>query len=603
MPEQLNNAEQIFDYIHQEVKRTFNLDLTRRDFIKLMSGGMLGAVVTGLNGQRTKAQENILGDATLATTETMPNGIAVGDINQTSAVLWTRSITLGIVLFEVLSNDDAIVTQAEATVTNAMQPVKVLIEGLRSSTSYRYRVTDASNNQLTGSFRTLADNGTHGLRFGVSGDWRGELRPYVGIANALERNLDFFVELGDTIYADHPSIDFPAPQARSLDEFRVKHNEVYRNRFGKNYWASLRRTVPIYATIDDHEVTNDFAGGASPADTRIFANESGDYVNQTAIYRNGLQAFREYNPIRDLNYSNTGDERIDGRPKLYRYLRAGQDAAMFILDARSFRDEAVDSVGNFFSSDEILRWRDDVWQTGRTMLGRTQVDDLKRDLLDAEEQGIIWKFVMMPEPIQQFGWFTGEDRWEGYAPERTEVLQYIEAQGIRNVVFVSADIHSTFISDISYQTEANGQQISTNIWEISTGSVGYYPPTGQGALELASNLGVLLPSETERYASGTLADKDAVLETVFNRFILTTQLLNPVGLEDSTVDYDLLQGGWTFGHSFGWTEFDIDAESHELLVTTYGIPAYSADDMSRNAETLLTVMPQILGQMRVRPVL
>ena len=41
----------------------------------------------------------------------------------------------------------------------------------------------------------------HGLRFGVAGDWRGELAPYPAISNVAGRNLDFFVEHGDTIYA------------------------------------------------------------------------------------------------------------------------------------------------------------------------------------------------------------------------------------------------------------------------------------------------------------------------------------------------------------------------------------------------------------------
>ena len=45
-----------------------------------------------------------------------------------------------------------------------------------------------------------------GLRFGVSGDWRGELAPYPAIRNIQQRDLDFFVLHGDTIYAENYSL-------------------------------------------------------------------------------------------------------------------------------------------------------------------------------------------------------------------------------------------------------------------------------------------------------------------------------------------------------------------------------------------------------------
>ncbi|MGB7339995.1 MAG: alkaline phosphatase D family protein [Phototrophicaceae bacterium] len=601
MSQPISNAEQIFAYIQAEVKRTFHIELTRRDFIKVMSGGVLGAIATSINAYSTQAQDN----SAQASTPTLPNGIAVGDIDQTSAILWTHSTLLGTVTFTVSDMNGTPISTQAATVTDHMQPVKVFIEGLDPATRYQYQVSNADST-LIGQFSTFAESGTSGLRFGVSGDWRGELRPYVAIANIPERDLDFFVALGDTIYADYPSIDFRGEQARSLDAFRIKHNEVYSERFGKNYWAHIRANTPIFAAIDDHELTNDFAGGAPPASSRLFdaqPDEDVAYINQTQIYQQSMQVFHEYNPIRELHYTGTDDPRMENRPKIYRYRTIGEDAAFFILDARSFRDAAVDSMTNFLSGNAVEQWREDVWQAGRTMLGQTQINTLKRDLLDAQERGIIWKFIMMPEPVQQMGWFTGEDRWEGYAPERTEVLRFIEDNGIRNVVFVSADIHSTFISNISYQDSLNSELIKTSMWEISTGSIGFYPPTGQAAIELIGNLGVLLPREAEQYINGDLQAKDDVLESVFNRFVIATQGLHPLGLENSAIDYELVTGGWAIGHSFGWTEFDIAADTHHLTVTTYGVPSYSADDISRNPQTYLNTPPQILGQMIIRPIL
>ena len=87
-----------------------------------------------------------------------------------------------------------------------------------------------------------------GLRFGVAGDWRGELSPYPAIANAPQSNLEFFFEFGDTIYADIPSPGLRNPdgtekaQAQTLDDFRIKNSEVYSQRFGLNTWGDLRAT-------------------------------------------------------------------------------------------------------------------------------------------------------------------------------------------------------------------------------------------------------------------------------------------------------------------------------------------------------------------------
>jgi len=601
MSEQLTNAEQIFDYISAEVKRTFNLELSRRDFMKLMSGGMLGAVAAGINAKQAQAQSTNSGDASLYTRETLPNGVASGDVTQTTAMLWTRSTVAGTVRFQVFDSNGTLITETSADVTEPMLPVKVMISGLNAGTAYRYQVTDAADNQLEGQFRTLAESGQAGLRFGVSGDWLGQLRPYIAIANIVERDLDFFVAHGDTIYSDHPSIDFPAEEAFTVSDFRVKHNEVYSSRFSKNYLAALRASTPIYATIDDHEVRNDFAGWASPTDFRDFRRETAEHINETDLYRIGMATFAEYNPLEDLIYEGTDDPRMEGHPKLYRYVREGETAAVFMLDHRSFRDIQVAEMDNLFSAGSRDQWQQDVWQPGRTMLGRTQVEDLKRDLLDAQQRGIVWKFVMMPGPIQQLAWLKGEDRWEGYAPERTEVLKFIEDNGIQNVVWVAADIHSTFINALTYQTEAGGDLIDTSQWEITTGPVAYYPPSGQAAMELINELNVLLPYERDAYNNGDIHDKDAVVESVFNRYILLTQRLRQLGLEDSSIDYELLTGSWAAGHSFGWTEFDIEAESNILTVTTYGVPSYTADDMSSNPETLLGIQPEIFNQIRINP--
>ncbi len=74
--------------------------------------------------------------------------------------------------------------------------------------------------------------------------------------------------------------------------------------------------MSIYVTWDDHEVENNFAG--TTVDPGLLAA--------------GGRAFREYMPVGG-----------DGRPEvLYRSFRWGSEVELIVLDARTFRDEAVD---------------------------------------------------------------------------------------------------------------------------------------------------------------------------------------------------------------------------------------------------------------------
>ncbi len=203
----------------------------------------------------------------------LPNGISVGDARPTSAILWTRASLATAVTFEWSLAPDFEVIAGAVTVnqTDPLVPAKAVAENLLPWTIYHVRATLSGGASTTGWFRTPAAPGERrGVRFGVSGDWRGELSPYPAITNADERGLDLFLKLGDTIYADFPSPAVPAAQCRSLWEYRLKHDEVYSERFGLNAWADLQATTTILATIDDHEVTNDFQGGAPPAGDPAF---------------------------------------------------------------------------------------------------------------------------------------------------------------------------------------------------------------------------------------------------------------------------------------------------------------------------------------------
>lgn len=480
---------------------------------------------------------------------------------------------------------------------------------MSADTTYYYRVTDSVGSQATGQFKTAAALGnTTGLRFGVSGDWRGELLPYPAVKNASQRNLDFFVAMGDTIYGDvaSPANNFQQ-QAQSLSDYQNKHAEVYSAKGGLNGLADLRQSTAVFATIDDHEVTNDFAGGADVStDTRFNANPAGTLINDSTLYNNGMQAFQEYNPVRNETYGATGDARTAGEIKLYRNQTFGSDAALMVLDARSFRDtELADanplnpaSVGGFLASS---------FDPSRTMLGKQQVADLKADLLAAEQNDVTWKFIAVPEPIQNLGVVGAADRFEGFAAERTEILKFIDDNKIDNVVFLSADIHGTLVNNLTYQLTPLSQQLATNAFEITTGSVAYDAPFGPTVAELATAVGLLTPAQKAFYDSlPSIAAKDSFIESVTNG-ALTPLGYDPLGLDanlanaDGKIQAELLHGDYVATHTFGWSEFEIDQVTQQLLVTTYGINPYDTGDIANDLTGIISRTPQIVSQFRITP--
>ncbi|MDW8202363.1 MAG: phytase, partial [Cyanobacteriota bacterium SKYGB_h_bin112] len=182
--------------------------------------------------------QNVAG--TFVPPSTMPNGVASGDTTSNSTVLWTRSTAPGTVRFEYSTSPTfaTIAGTRTATVANSAEginiPVKVNITGLIPNTTYYYRVTDAANTTLTGRFKTSAPISTpNGLRFGATGDWQ-QASPFPSLSNVDTRNLEFFLKLGDTIYADIATPAEPSGQSRTLNEFRAKHSEITTARFGIN---------------------------------------------------------------------------------------------------------------------------------------------------------------------------------------------------------------------------------------------------------------------------------------------------------------------------------------------------------------------------------
>jgi len=567
---------------------------------------------------------------------TLPNGVASGDVTQTSAVIWAHSTALGEVMFEYSTFDDfAIVDGNEiVAVVDTNQPVKVEISGLIPATQYYYRVTDAQNEAAVGQFRTPYDIGiSAGLHFGASGDWQ-QAPPFPSLKNVPERDPDFFIKLGDSIYADSESPALEGIfQARTLEDFRIKHDENLSSRFGLNVMALLNASTPILATIDDHEIVDNFAGGAVPGQSPdapdvypleppLFT-DAVDFVNETQVYQDAMQAFQEYHPIRSELWDTPNDVLTHGKPKFYRKATCGSDATVLVLDARSFRNAPLPAVTNPFDANEVETFLAGTFTADRTMLGRAQMDCLKNDLFDSQQDGITWKFVVIPEPIQNFGIINAEDRFEGYAAERTELLKFIHENHIENVVFIAGDFHGTIVNNLAYQELLTGaagdavvvESMPISAFEVVTGPVAFFDALlGPSTVNLAASAGVLSPFLKALYdrlpvepdTDSIVNDKDDFLKSLIN-----TQLevldYDPIGLNENNagaeglIDAELLQGDYLACHTFGWAEFEITPETQELLVTIYGVDAHSETDLLVDPNGVINRIPRVVSQFMIHP--
>jgi alkaline phosphatase D len=291
---------------------------------------------------------------------------------------------------------------------------KLVLGGLEAATRYRYRV-ERTPMGVDGEFVTAPAPGSAApVRFVWSADLgsHGKCRRVTGgypIFRALAQYpVDFFLFLGDTIYADHvcagpefvPGSGFVA---RTLPQFHAKHRY---NRADSGVQDYFRRT-PVYVIWDDHEVRDDFAGTVDP------------------LMSVGLRAFIDYFPI---------EPPAADPDRLYRSFRWGDLVEVFILDTRQYRSANTQLDG-----------------PGKTMLGAAQ----KRWLLDGVGGSTAtWKFVISSVSLSVPKGGAARDSWSnangkgvpqeggtGFTVERDQILRQLRDRKVTNLVFLAADVH------------------------------------------------------------------------------------------------------------------------------------------------------------------
>jgi alkaline phosphatase D len=383
------------------------------------------------------------------------HGIQSGDVSVDSGVVWARSDRPARMLVEV-ATADSFKDIRHSTFVDALPEsdftAKTLLEDLPSGQDifYRIRFQNLSSPTILGEpaigrFRT-APSGRGSVSFVWSGDtagqgWgideaRGGMRTY---ATMRANRPDFFIHSGDTIYADGPLVaqrtlpngetwrnivtEEKSKPAETLAEFRGNYKY---NLLDKNLLA-FNAEIPMFAQWDDHEVTNNWWPG-EPL-TRA-EHQRRKYVekNALALMARGHRAFHEFMPVRATPVEPA---------RLYRKISYGPLLDVFMVDMRSYRGPNAEGM-------------EETYGPSAYFLGPQQVAWLKRALMNSRAT---WKVIAADLPIGLIRVYDSDRQWgieaiaQGDGPPRgreleiVDILSFIKRAGIRNTLWLTADVH------------------------------------------------------------------------------------------------------------------------------------------------------------------
>jgi alkaline phosphatase D len=314
--------------------------------------------------------------------------------------------------------------------------VKARVEGrklLAPHQEYWYRFATTGGSSPVGRFRTLPPpDSRQPVRIAAfscqdwQAGWYGAHRVI-----AADDDLDLVVCLGDYVYERNFYESIKVRQdtlganrdgeVQTLDEYRAKYR-LYRSDADLR---AMHAAHPFVAIWDDHEVEDNYA--------RDLPGEKTEHVRVPFLQRRaaGYRAWDEYMPF----------EYVGRGTRIYRSLRVGRNAELFLLDQRQYRDDQP-------CGDEIAAPCPEAETVPRDYLGREQLAWLKDGL---RASGARWKLVGNQLMIMSLDGAPGntlnKDSWDGYGLERRSLTEHVRAH-VRDVAFLTGDIHLFGAGDV-----------------------------------------------------------------------------------------------------------------------------------------------------------
>lgn len=428
--------------------------LSRRTFLKHAGLGAASAPLLAACGSSSGPDAPAL--------EVFRHGVATGDPLSDRIIFWTRistseaavPVSLRVYADPGLSQ---LVVSSQAVASAARDhTVKIDQAGLAPATTYYYQFETQGRKSRIGRTRTAPASGSTRLRFGVvscSSYAHGFFNGYrfLGQRGELDAILhlgDYIYEYGDGEYGEVRGYQ-PPHEMVTLSDYRTRH-AYYKQEADL---MELHRQFPFITTWDDHESTdNSWRDGAN----NHTEGAEGAWPQRKAWAQ---QAYDEWMPIR---YPQSGN-----LSKIWRKISYGNLADILYLDTRLYdRDEPFGIP---------VTPQDDVDAPDRTMIGPEQ----RQWLLDnLSSSSATWKLIGNQVVFHQWTLTPGlkaaggprglnGDSWDGYMAERQLIIDHLRSNAINNVVFLTGDVHSSWVGDIT---------------DDPNNPIAYNPATGAGSV-------------------------------------------------------------------------------------------------------------------------
>jgi len=330
------------------------------------------------------------------------------------------------------------IVQQNSTTTDSSTDycVKVDVTGLQSNTWYYYRFSTGGVYSITGRTRTLPVGNVDSLRFAAfscSDFQSGYFNSYNDISK--RNDLDAVMHLGDYYYEyEAGGSDYQNDTTRlhplNHDAITIADYRLWQSQYHLDLdQQAIFQQYPWIQIWDDHDVANN--SWNSGAQNHNPATQGSWYARKARAFK----AYFEWLPIRE---TAPGNDSI-----VHRNFKWGNLLNLIMLDTRyEGRDSSLGSL--------IPLTNAYLTNPNRQMLGPAQLSWVESQLSDTSVQWRIFGNQVMIAPLDFGGSILNGDQWDGYPAERKRVFDYIMQQNIKDVVFVTGDIHSSWASDLPH---------------------------------------------------------------------------------------------------------------------------------------------------------
>lgn len=392
-------------------------------------------------------------------------GIASGDPDSESVVLWTRLAPLPLKGGGMPADDVPVVWEASATsdfgtiaasgqeiaTADSGHSVHALATLAPGSWFYRFRAGQYVS--PTGVTRPAPTGPVAELRFAAGSCQQYQAGFYAAHRDIAERAPDFMVWLGDYIYegagdddADPAERVHLGPEPTTVEEYR---NRYARYKSDVNLQAA-HAACPWFVIWDDHEVENNYASLTPQAVEEAAAFQA----RRFAAYR----AWWEHQPVR-LPPPTAQDAEF----RIYRGAKWGDLLTVALLDGRQYRSDQACGDATLSLEPPCAEATD----PSRTMLGDEQEDWLFETLTTSTAH---WKLVgnqVILANVALNGAVLNYDMWDGYPVARERLLASLHTAGVQNLVVITGDIHLAAVAQLHSEGSPVGVEFVTT--SISSG--------------------------------------------------------------------------------------------------------------------------------------